>query len=77
MMYRKIGEVFQHGELTLRVEEGEGCTGCAFDKCLGFDVFNKNGSKTVVKREINITGSCLYDVRKDKLSVIFKCQLHG
>ena len=71
-MERKIGEIFKHGELMLKVEEGEGCTGCAFDKHLGFDVFNKNGSKTVSQRNISITGSCMDDMRKDKLSVIFK-----
>lgn len=62
---REIGEEFQIGERTYRVEkaeEGDICAGCAFRELECY----KN------LRVLDITGCCTEDMRSDKENVIFK-----
>ena len=61
-MERKIGEVFESNGVRLRVEkESSACKGCYF-----------NGEDCQSDQILNITGNCVTDLRKDKMSVIFK-----
>ena len=62
-MERKEGEIFQYKgvRLLVCVDPSDSCTGCYF-----------NGEDCQSDQILNITGNCLTDSRKDKMSVIFK-----
>jgi hypothetical protein len=62
---REIGEEFQIGERTYRVDKagnGNICAGCAF--------INQECYKNL--RVLDITGCCTEDIRTDKENVIFR-----
>lgn len=62
-MERKIGEVFEYDGKKLRVIEDP------FDTCDGC-YFNEKDCQS--DQILNIVGNCGYDLRKDKINVIFK-----
>jgi len=59
-MERKIGEVFEYDDTTLKVEDCLSCDGCYF------------GDKLCDGSTREITGECYNIWRKDKNLVIFK-----
>lgn len=62
-MERKEGEIFQYNEVRLIVRRGPSgsCTGCYL-----------NGKDCQSDQILNIIGDCGYDLRKDKMDVIFE-----
>ena len=62
-MERKEGEIFQYNEVRLivRRDPSGSCTGCYL-----------NGKDCQSDQILNIIGDCGYDLRKDKMDVIFK-----
>lgn len=62
-MERKEGEIFQYNEVRLIVRRGPSgsCTGCYL-----------NGKDCQSDQILNIIGDCAYDLRKDKMDVIFE-----
>lgn len=62
-MERKEGEIFQYNEVRLivRRDPSGSCTGCYL-----------NGKDCQSDQILNIIGDCGYDLRKDKMDVIFE-----
>ena len=60
-MERKIGEIFQDGEVTLKVECNNHCSGCFYDN-------------DECDNDIEVNGFCSKIRREDKTSIIFKKQ---
>lgn len=62
-MTRKEGEIFQYNEVRLivRRDPSGSCTGCYL-----------NGKDCQSDQILNIIGDCGYDLRKDKMDVIFE-----